>query len=93
MSWNYRVVKHVNCKTRVKGIIVDDWWGVHEVYYDLDVPGNLTKSSVGIIGDTYEDLLAARDRWLFAFTKAVIIFDETEDKFTTVVRRKGAKDA
>lgn len=50
-GWNYRVIRH----TTPAG---DDWFAIHEVYYDKEgIPHSVTESPASPFGETHEDLL------------------------------------
>jgi len=46
MSWNYRVIKHDEG---------DEWYAIHEVYYEDDEPSNVTVEPVYPSGSTHEE--------------------------------------
>ena len=83
MSWNYRVVQHKD--EPFKGIPQDDWYGIHEVYYDGDdKPKSVTVHPFGL---NVEELRSCIDMMLSAFEKPVLDYDsfsnndmETEDE-------------
>lgn len=53
MTWNYRVVK----KSNTGYDNLDEYYGIHEVYYDDDgKPEMVTVDPVGAAGDTLEEL-------------------------------------
>lgn len=86
MSWNYRVVQHKD--EPFKGIPQDDWYGIHEVYYDGDdKPKSVTVEPVHPFGLNVEELRSCIDMMLSAFEKPVLDYDsfsnndmETEDE-------------
>ena len=64
MSWNYRVMKH----TIAAPSNSNDWFGIHEVYYDED--GAITMYSsdpMSPMGETEEELKSDIDKMMDAF--------------------------
>jgi hypothetical protein len=73
MSWNYRV------------ILQDDYYSIHEVYYDDD--GNIeswTEQPVGIGGETLEELKGDLEYYKHALEKPVLKYDKDQERLTEV---------
>lgn len=81
-GWNYRLVK-------IKHIYPDDSsyyfdYSIQEVYYnEKDEPDGLTTdpAGIGILAEELEGVYGELDRYLRAFTKPVLYFNEKENKF------------
>lgn len=74
MSWNYRVVRHK--EEPFKGIPQDDWYGIHEVYYDEDdKPRSVTVNPMHPFGENVGELRSCIDMMLSAFEKPVLDHD------------------
>jgi hypothetical protein len=48
MSWNYRVVKHVHEDTK------EEFYQIHEVFYNKDQPESFTESGIVPFGENKE---------------------------------------
>ena len=75
MSWNYRTVRHKG--KPFKGIPQDDWYGIHEVYYDgADKPRSVTAKPTHPSGEDVVELRSCIDMMLGAFEKPVLDYDD-----------------
>lgn len=69
MSWNYRVMRHVEPDG-------SEWFGIHEVYYDLDGnPVSWTERTIEPFGETPDDLTADLDRMSAAIHRPVLDYE------------------
>ena len=51
MSWNLRLIRHVDRKSK------DVWYGVHEMFYtESGKPWAMTKNPTDVMGDTPEEV-------------------------------------
>ena len=51
MTWNYRLVKHVDSRTK------SVWYGIHEVFYNSEgKPCGMTENPVDIIGESVQEV-------------------------------------
>lgn len=65
MSWNYRVVKHINDK--------EELFQIHEVYYNDDGnPEMITETGSSPFGENIQDLSHTMIHMLSALTKPVL---------------------
>ena len=79
MSWDYRVMRHIENITDFCPEGVTTWYGVHEVYYDEE--GNIdgwTKDAI-VTGDNLEDLKWKLDHMPEALDKPVLEYNEAEE--------------
>ena len=73
MTWNYRIVKYSKRKN------AEDWYGIHEVYYDNDGnPMGMTVEPVSFGGETSEGVIEALEMAL-KDAKEHSIFEEPEN--------------
>lgn len=79
MFWNYRVIKHL---PDPKAKFPEIWYGVHEVFYTKKrgKPGvfkldTWTVDSVGIVGETPEELRHAIELQHMAYSRTVVVVD------------------
>jgi len=71
-TWNYRVVK----KTTLTGGVTEEWYGIHEVYYNSDGTAEYcTEVPVTPIGETLEDLRADVAAYAAALNKPPVDYD------------------
>lgn len=71
MGWNHRVMKH----EKVDGD--DDWYQIHEVYYNNKrEPNGWTQHGIKPGGNTLEDLRDELIRMLEATEKQILIYKE-----------------
>jgi hypothetical protein len=67
-TWNYRVVRKVYEKETMLGI--------HEVYYENEIPIMVTEEAIGAVGDTLEELADELGHMVMAFGKPVLEYSE-----------------
>ena len=71
MGWNHRVMKHEKADGG------DDWYQIHEVYYDSKrEPDSWTADGISPGGNTLEDLRDELIRMLEATEKEILIYKE-----------------
>ena len=71
MGWNHRVMKHEKADGD------DDWYQIHEVYYDSKrEPDSWTQHGIKPGGNTLEDLRDELIRMLEATEKQILIYKE-----------------
>jgi hypothetical protein len=70
MSWNHRVMKRVEFDGD------DDWYQIHEVYYNSkQEPGSWTKEGITPGGNTLEELRDELTRMLEATEKEILDYE------------------
>ena len=70
--WNHRVMKHEKADGD------DDWYQIHEVYYDSKrEPDSWTKEGIKPGGNTLEDLRDELIRMLEATEKEILDYEST----------------
>ena len=70
MSWNHRVMKHEKADGD------DDWYQIHEVYYDSKrEPGSWTKEGIAPGGNTLEELRDELIKMLEATEKEILNYE------------------
>ena len=73
MTWNYRVVR----KTNTGYDMLDEYYGIHEVYYDDDGnPEMVTVDPVGIVGDSLLELRQEYVYYLRALLRPVLDYED-----------------
>jgi len=79
MSWNYRVMRHVSPAIPHGRDFEEEWFAIHEVYYDDDgKPNGHTQEPIAPYGDTVEELITVIERMLTAAKASRISGDVLE---------------
>lgn len=68
MNWNHRVVKRTYED--------EEWYAVHEIYYDGDKPWGITTEPSAPGGETIEELKEELDRFRKALNKPVLNYED-----------------
>lgn len=68
MTWNHRVVRKVDAG--------EEYFGIHEVYYENGDPVSVTVDSVSPFGETLEELTGEIDMFKAALSLPVLDFDK-----------------
>lgn len=93
MTWNYRVVRQkigpphydpmIEQAATDAGVVLprlEYTYAIHEVFYDDDsVPTGLTEDSVGIRGDTLDELRRDAEYYMKAFDRPVLDYETREE--------------
>jgi len=70
VSWNYRIIKHIDKDG-------DEYFAIHEVYYDeAGNPNGVTEDEVGIHGTNMEELKDDLKYHRNAFRKPVLNYED-----------------
>jgi len=72
MSWNHRVIRHVTDEG-------DEWFGIHEVYYDDGEPHSCTKEHISPCQEDIPALKWELEKMLQAIDKPVIDYQHFLD--------------
>jgi len=72
MTWNHRVMKHHDCG--------EDWYGIHEVFYDENGEVDGWAESADVTGESLNDLRTALDWMLDCLDKPVLDYSNDENK-------------
>ena len=83
MSWNYRVVYHgpVFIPQGDKEVMQEEWYGIHEVYYDKDGKPEMYAIEPAISGSSTDDLegiIECLGKCLVKTTLNVTVFEGKE---------------
>lgn len=73
MTWNHRVVHHVNN-------MGFHFYSIHEVYYTGDIPTSCTADGVAPYGESPEELAEELKRMLVACSKPILDYSIFEEK-------------
>lgn len=84
MSWNYRILRHVDpAPSRMEtlypnGII---WYGIHEVYYDEQgTPHSCSVNEMELKGESAVDIAQDMKLMALAFDKPILEYSYFEEK-------------
>ena len=76
MSWNYRVIYHPKTRIGVKKIVQEEFWAIHEAYYNEDGAIESITMDPIIAGDETEESLKNVFKMLRrAFTKPPLYYN------------------
>ena len=68
MSWNHRVIRHVDDKDEG-----EEWFSIHEVYYNDDLePTSCTKDAIAPLQEEMKDLKWELEKMLECLEKPII---------------------
>ena len=85
MTWNFRLVRHRDRKSRTI------WYGVHEVFYtESGKPWTMTQDPVLIDGESPKDVLAYL-RMVESDLKRLPILDAQKTRWAKLPREKSSK--
>lgn len=81
MTWNYRVIRHVD----KYGEVEDIWFGIHEVFYPAEDENNLehaswTKDATSIVETSSEELLLTIQRIKNSVEKPTLMIEDNSLK-------------
>jgi len=84
--WNYRVIYHPSSVIKVlfKEFPQEEYYGIHEVYYDDSGEPSAYATRAIIIGDTEAELKEVIEQLEVAFTKPVLEIDKSGKKVLKV---------
>ncbi len=94
MSWNYRILKHVDDAGIFKAHYPDGiiWYGIHEVYYDKNgEPDSCTEKPCDVVQEDLNFIKTDLKMMLEATSKPVLNYSLFEDKEKNEAAKSGAR--